>query len=81
MGTFAKTLFPGLRVGYLVADQVIKADNQKLKLVNEISKVKSFLTVNTSPITQAIVASFIIENNYSLATMNAKKIVFICHPQ
>ena len=50
MGSFSKTLFPGLRLGYLVADQpVVLASGQRVPLAAELSKIKSLTTVNTSP--------------------------------
>jgi len=55
IGTFSKTLFPGLRLGYLVADQPVGSEGQLL--AKELSKVKGLLTLNTSTICQAIAAS------------------------
>src|SRR2546430_8279758 len=54
LGSFAKSVFPGARVGFLVADQtVVDAAGRRTLLAEELSAVKSMLTVNTSPITQA----------------------------
>lgn len=77
LGTFSKTLFPGLRVGYLVADQFFKkSDGTQVKLTNELSKVKSLLTVNTSPILQAVVGGFLLDAAPSFLTANKEKIRF-----
>jgi (S)-3,5-dihydroxyphenylglycine transaminase len=67
LGSFAKTCFPGARVGFLVADQrVATADSTVVLLADEISKLKSMVTINTSPLTQAIVAGALLEHGCSL---------------
>jgi (S)-3,5-dihydroxyphenylglycine transaminase len=58
VGSFAKTIFPSLRVGYLVADQRV-AETGTL-LAAELSRVKSLLTVNTSTLSQAIVGQALV---------------------
>jgi (S)-3,5-dihydroxyphenylglycine transaminase len=68
VGTFSKTLFPGLRVGYLAATGP--------ELADELSKVKSLTTVNTSPILQAIAGGILLESNCSLARLCSSKVVF-----
>jgi (S)-3,5-dihydroxyphenylglycine transaminase len=55
IGSFSKTLFPSLRVGYLVADQ--RVGPAGTYLARELSRVKSLITVNTSSVCQAIVAA------------------------
>src|SRR5207247_1636494 len=64
VGSFSKTLFPGLRVGYLVADQPVAPDGRPL--ARELSKVKSLLTVNTSAISQSIAAAALLGRGCSL---------------
>lgn len=77
LGTFSKSLFPGLRMGYLVADQIVKRfDGTQVKLSDELSKIKSLLTVNTSPILQAIVGGYLLDANPSFASTNTEKIRF-----
>lgn len=71
IGSFAKTLCPGLRVGYVVADQPVVPDGKPLADV--LSRVKSLLTVNTSPLAQAVVASVLMENGGSLEPSVATK--------
>jgi (S)-3,5-dihydroxyphenylglycine transaminase len=71
VGSFAKTLFPGLRVGFLVADQLMPGTTQCLAAA--LSRVKSLLTVNTSPVCQAIVASMIRQGGGSLEPIVAPK--------
>lgn len=67
LGSFAKTALPGARVGYLVADQVVTdGQGQRGLLADELSKLKSMLTVNTSPISQAIIGGKLLDNGCSL---------------
>lgn len=74
LGSFAKSVFPGARVGFLVADQpVVAADGRRTLLAEELSTVKSMLTVNTSPIAQAVVGGMLIEAGYSLRAANRGK--------
>ena len=72
LGSFAKTALPGARVGYVVADQPVRdaAGNITL-LADQLSKLKSMLTVNTSPISQAIVAGKMLEHGGSLIAATA----------
>jgi (S)-3,5-dihydroxyphenylglycine transaminase len=71
IGSFAKTLFPGLRVGYLVADQQIAATGETL--AKALSKVKSLLTVNTPQPMQAAVAAVLLRTGGSLEPVVAPK--------
>jgi (S)-3,5-dihydroxyphenylglycine transaminase len=77
LGSFSKTVFPGLRLGYLVADQEVElADGRRTLLAAELAKVKSLTTVNTSPIVQAVVGGILLENDGSLAGLMRKKLPF-----
>ncbi len=77
MGTFSKTLFPGLRLGYLIADQQTAGPSGDSRpLCEELSKVKSFLSVNTSPLLQAIVGGILLENDFSLEPLMRSKLAF-----
>lgn len=77
MGSFSKTLFPGLRVGFLVADQtVVTADGRRVPLASELSKVKSLTTVTSPPLNQAIVGGILLENGCSLRPMMEEKLPF-----
>jgi (S)-3,5-dihydroxyphenylglycine transaminase len=61
IGSFAKTLFPGARVGFAVADQPVVNDAGSTGLLaGELSKIKSMVTVNTSPLSQAVVAGMLL---------------------
>lgn len=56
LGSFAKSVLPGARVGYVVADQRVSGADGTIGLfADQLSKIKSMLTVNTSPIAQAVV--------------------------
>jgi (S)-3,5-dihydroxyphenylglycine transaminase len=66
LGCFSKTIFPSIRMGYLVVDQVIRHNGKEIKLVEEFKKTKSFITVNTSTVLQAMAAGVIHRENYSL---------------
>jgi (S)-3,5-dihydroxyphenylglycine transaminase len=77
MGSFSKTLFPGLRLGYLVADQpVALASGERVSLAAELSKVKSLTTINTPPVLQAIVGGILLETGGSLKAILAEKLPF-----
>ena len=70
LGSLAKTCFPGARVGYAVADQLVAAGDGVRLLADELSKVKSMLTVNTSPLAQAMAGGKLLEHGCSLRAAN-----------
>jgi (S)-3,5-dihydroxyphenylglycine transaminase len=70
LGSFAKTGMPGARVGYVVADQQVAGGGL---LADQLSKLKGMLTVNTSPIAQAVIAGKLLLNGFSLAKANARE--------
>ena len=75
MGSVSKTLFPGLRMGYLVADQEVElGDGRRVLLAEELSKVKSLTTVNTPQLLQAIVGGILLEEGCSLSRLMAEKL-------
>jgi (S)-3,5-dihydroxyphenylglycine transaminase len=77
LGSFAKSLFPGARVGFMVADQpVVSAAGHRSLLAEELSTVKSMITVNTSAIAQAVIGGALVACGYSLRAANAEKISF-----
>jgi (S)-3,5-dihydroxyphenylglycine transaminase len=71
LGTFAKSGFPGLRVGYLVADQPVQWPGGGTRtLAAVLTDVKSMVTVNTSPICQAVAGGLLLRHGLSLRTAN-----------
>jgi len=72
LGSFAKTVLPGARVGYVIADQPVRdAGGGSSLLADQLSKLKSMLTVNTSPISQAVVAGKLLQHGGSLIEATA----------
>jgi (S)-3,5-dihydroxyphenylglycine transaminase len=63
LGSTAKSAFPGARIGYVIADQQVRhADGTTSLLADELSKIKSMTTVNTSPIAQAVIGGTLVRN-------------------
>ncbi|MBW8799060.1 MAG: aminotransferase class I/II-fold pyridoxal phosphate-dependent enzyme [Streptomyces sp.] len=73
LGSFSKTLFPGARVGYVVADQtVVDADGRTGLLADELTKIKSMITVNTSAVSQAVVAGMLLAADGRTSELNGE---------
>jgi (S)-3,5-dihydroxyphenylglycine transaminase len=73
LGSFSKTIFPGARVGFAVADQtVIDGMGRTGLLADQLVKVKSMVTVNTSSLSQAVVAGALLAARGKLADYNAQ---------
>jgi (S)-3,5-dihydroxyphenylglycine transaminase len=71
LGSYAKSLFPGARVGYAVADQpVLKPDGTTGLLADELAKIKSMITVNTSALSQAAVAGALLASGGRVSELN-----------
>jgi (S)-3,5-dihydroxyphenylglycine transaminase len=74
VGSFAKTGVAGARIGYVVADQsVTVSGNPDGLLADELGKLKSMLTVNTSPIAQAVIGGKLIAHDYSMVAANERE--------
>ncbi|MFF5174560.1 PLP-dependent aminotransferase family protein [Micromonospora sp. NPDC000089] len=74
LGSFAKTVLPGARVGYLVADQRVAApDGVVGPLADQLGKIKSMVTVNTSPLAQAMIGGALLEHDCSLVAANVRE--------
>ncbi|MFJ1754886.1 PLP-dependent aminotransferase family protein [Kitasatospora sp. NPDC088134] len=69
LGSFAKTGLPGARVGYALADQRVAGGH----LADQLAKLKSMLTVNTSPVAQAVIGGKLLAHGCSLRAANARE--------
>lgn len=74
LGSFAKTGNAGARVGYVVADQPVRVGDRTELLADRLAEIKSMLTVNTSPIAQAVVGGKLLEHGGSLREANRREI-------
>jgi (S)-3,5-dihydroxyphenylglycine transaminase len=64
-------------VGFLVADQTVRAaDGTRTLLAEELSSVKSLLTVNTAPVAQAVIGGYLVESGCSLRAAGKEKTAF-----
>jgi (S)-3,5-dihydroxyphenylglycine transaminase len=74
LGSYAKTTMPGARVGYVVADQRVigRSGGGHTVLADELAKIKSMVTVNTSPICQAVIGGALLAADCSLIAANAE---------
>lgn len=67
IGTFAKLCFPGARVGYAVADQPLQRRSGRSGLLaHGLAELKGMVTVNTSPLCQAVIGGMLLEHRGSL---------------
>jgi (S)-3,5-dihydroxyphenylglycine transaminase len=71
LGSFSKTAFPGARVGFAVADQPVTDSTGRTRLLaDELAKIKSMVTVNTSPLSQAAVAGMLLTCQGRISELN-----------
>ncbi|MEY9848533.1 (S)-3,5-dihydroxyphenylglycine transaminase [Streptacidiphilus sp. BW17] len=78
LGSFAKSAFPGARLGYLIADQEIEGaegaqgaegtEGTKRTLAQELSKAKAMFTVGSSSLSQAVIGGMLVDHDYDLTT-------------
>ncbi len=73
IGTFAKIAFPGARVGYVVADQRVAGPDGPHPLADDLAALKTVVTVNTSPLCQAVIGGLLLEHGGSLAALARRK--------
>ncbi|MEV0124845.1 aminotransferase class I/II-fold pyridoxal phosphate-dependent enzyme [Streptomyces sp. NPDC050703] len=71
IGSFSKTVFPGARVGFAIADQPVVDDTGRTGLLaDELAKIKSMVTVNTSSLSQAAVAGALLAADGRVSELN-----------
>lgn len=73
IGTFAKICLPGARVGYVVADQPVREGADAVPLASRLAAIKSMVSVNTSPICQALIGGMLLRHGGSLAALGRTK--------
>lgn len=74
LGSFAKICLPGARVGFAVADQIVRgAGTGPRILADELAALKTMTTVNTSPLCQAVIGGMLLEHACSLSALGAAK--------
>jgi (S)-3,5-dihydroxyphenylglycine transaminase len=72
LGSFSKSAFPGARVGFAVADQLVTdAQGRTGLLADELAKIKSMVTVNTSSVSQAVIGGMLLACQGRLSELNA----------
>ncbi|MFF4407362.1 PLP-dependent aminotransferase family protein [Streptomyces sp. NPDC001262] len=77
LGSFAKTCFPGARVGYIIADQTVTGpDGRRTLLADELSKIKSMVTVNTPTLSQALIGGMLLTHDCRLREANKQAVDF-----
>lgn len=80
LGSFAKTAFPGARVGFAVADQaVIDSAGHTGLLADELAKIKSMVTVNTPPLSQAVIAGMLLACEGRISELNTQQAAYYAH--
>ncbi|MFJ5261742.1 PLP-dependent aminotransferase family protein [Streptomyces sp. NPDC088387] len=71
LGSFSKTVFPGARVGFVVADQLVADDTGRTHLLaDDLARIKSMVTVNTSSLSQAAVAGTLLAADGRISELN-----------
>ncbi|MEQ8968150.1 MAG: PLP-dependent aminotransferase family protein [Azospirillaceae bacterium] len=74
LGSFSKSAFPGVRVGFAIADQPVDGPGGTGLLADELSKIKSMVTVNTPALCQAVVGGLLVRHADNIEAANAKSI-------
>ncbi|MFF0724249.1 PLP-dependent aminotransferase family protein [Streptomyces sp. NPDC004134] len=73
LGSYSKTVFPGARVGFAIADQTVTDDSGATSLLaDELAKIKSMVTVNTPSLSQAAVAGALLAAQGLVSELNSR---------
>src|SRR5262249_17271869 len=73
LGSFSKTLFPGARVGFVIADQLVEDEEAGTSLLAaQLAQIKNMVTVNTSPLSQAAVAGMLLAADGTASDLNVE---------
>ncbi|SEN18767.1 aminotransferase-like domain-containing protein [Actinacidiphila rubida] len=68
LGSLSKSVFPGVRIGFAVADQQVRqGPGDRVLFADLLAKAKSMVTVNTAPLSQAVAGGWLLEHGCSLA--------------
>ncbi len=80
LGTYSKTICPALRVGFAIVPEHLHGVPQAgAALLDKLSQAKSFIAVNTSQLTQAVVGALLLDENCSLAKRVAPAVALYKH--
>lgn len=73
LGSFAKSCFPGARLGYVVADQEVTGPGGRRGLLaDELARLKGMTTVNTPALSQAVIGGMLLTHDCRLRAANAR---------
>jgi (S)-3,5-dihydroxyphenylglycine transaminase len=73
LGSFSKTAFPGVRLGFAVADQTVTDAAGRIGLLaDELAKIKSMVTVNTPSLSQAVIAGMLLACQGRISELNTE---------
>jgi (S)-3,5-dihydroxyphenylglycine transaminase len=78
LGSYSKSVYPGLRLGYLTGDVPVSLSGRTMPLSEVVSKAKSLSSINTSPVMQAVLASILIEEGHSLQSRMVRLTSYYC---
>jgi (S)-3,5-dihydroxyphenylglycine transaminase len=76
LGSYSKTVFPGARVGFAVADQSVAGGGL---LAAQLTKIQSMVSVNTPVLSQAAVAGALLATGGKISELNVETADFYQH--
>ncbi len=73
IGTFSKVGFPGARVGFVLAEQRVQSvAGEFLPLASQLATLKSMISINTSPLGQAVIGGLLLEHGLSISALGER---------